>query len=126
MNKVRKITSRSNGKSMAWKIEKLRQSIIGWVNYFGFADMKAAAQRLDEWIRRRLRMCFWKQWKRIKTKQDNLVKLEINNSKTWEYANTRKSYWRIANSPILSKSITNEYLKKLGFQSISERYSLIH
>lgn len=125
MNKVREITSRSNGKSMAWRIEKLRQNIIGWVNYFGLADMKAVVQRLDEWIRRRLRMCFWKQWKKIKTKHDNLVKLGIDNSKAWEYANTRKSYWRIANSPILNKPITNEYLKKLGFQSISERYSLV-
>lgn len=126
MKKVKEITSRSNGKGIAWRVEELKQSIIGWVNYFGFADLKKLAQRLDEWVRRRLRMCFWKQWKKIKTKHDNLVRLGIENKKAWEYANTRKSYWRIANSPILSKSITNNYLKKLGFQSVSERYSLVH
>ncbi len=63
--------------------------------------MKIVAKELDEWLRRRIRMCFWKQWKKIKTKHDNLKKLGINENKAWEYANTRKSYWRISNSPIL-------------------------
>lgn len=71
-------------------------------------------------------MCYWKQWKKIKTKHNNLVKLGTGNYKAWEYANTRKGYWRVANSPILSSTFTNEYLKKLGLQSIYERYSLVH
>jgi len=124
--KLKEITGRSNGKSMAQRMLKLNQSITGWVNYFGIADMKGIAQSLDEWLRRRIRMCFWKQWKKIKTRHDNLVRLGIDNSKAWEYANTRKGYWRISNSPILARTLTNEYLKKLGFQSISERYSLVH
>ncbi|HEY8420497.1 MAG TPA: group II intron reverse transcriptase/maturase [Thermoclostridium sp.] len=126
MNKIREITARSNGKSMAWRIGKLNQCIIGWVNYFSIADMGKTARKIDEWMRRRIRMCFWKQWKKIRTKYDNLVKLGIDKRKAWEFANTRKGYWRIANSPILSMTITNEYLKKLGLQSISERYSLVH
>ena len=87
---------------------------MGWVNYFAIADMKSVLKTLDEWLRRRIRMCFWKQWKRIKTKHDNLFKLGINNSKAWEYANTRKGYWRISNSPILAKSLTNKYLEEIG------------
>jgi len=67
-------------------------SIIGWVSYFRLADIKTKYQELDEWTRRRIRMCYWKQWKKIKTKHDNLRKLDINNSKAWEYANTRKGY----------------------------------
>jgi RNA-directed DNA polymerase len=124
--KVKLITGRSNGKSMQWRIDKLRELIIGWINYFGIADMKDTVQKLDEWTRRRLRLCFWKQWKKIKTKHDNLVKLGIDNNKAWQYANTRKSYWRTASSFILTCSITNDYLKKFGYQSISERYSLVH
>ena len=124
--KLKEITGRSNAMSMEQRAEKLRQCIVGWVNYFGMADMKTAAQTLDEWLRRRIRMCFWKQWKKIRTKHDNLVKLGIGNRKAWEYANTRKSYWHSANSPILSRTLTNEYLKKNGFVSISERYSLGH
>jgi hypothetical protein len=54
---------------------RLRQFITGWLNYFGIADMSNKAKELDEWIRRRIRMCFWKQWKKIKTKHDNLIQL---------------------------------------------------
>ncbi|PNR96606.1 maturase [Petrotoga sp. 9PWA.NaAc.5.4] len=112
--------------SISQKMEKLKQIIVGWVNYFGIADMGRIAKTLDMWVRRRVRMCFWKQWKRIKTKHDNLVSLGIPNPKAWEYANTRKSYWRIAGSPILAKALTNKYLKKSGLPSISLQYSSVH
>lgn len=124
--KLKEITGRSNAMSMEQRIEKLRQCIVGWVNYFGMADMKTIAKALDEWLKRRIRMCFWKQWKRIGTKHDNLVILGIDDRQAWEYANTRKSYWHSANSPILSRTLTNEYLRKIGFITISERYSSVH
>lgn len=124
--KLKEITGRSNAMSMWRRMLKLKQAITGWVNYFSIADMGRLAKSLDEWLRRRIRMCFWKQWKKIKTRYDNLVKLGVVNSKAWEFANTRKGYWRISNSPILSRTVTNEYLKKLEFPSIAERYSLVH
>jgi len=124
--RVKEITSRSNGKSMEWRRQKLNVLIIGWVNYFHIADMKGVARELDQWIRRRIRMCYWKQWKKIKTKHDNLVKLGIKNHKAWEFANTRKGYWKISNSYILDTSITNEYLEKQGFLSLIKRLSLAY
>jgi hypothetical protein len=96
------------------------------VNYFGIADMGSLVKELDEWLRRRIRMCYWKRWKKIKTRHDNLVKLGIDRHKAWEYANTRKGYWRISNSPILARALTNERLKKQGFPTITERYLLVH
>lgn len=125
-NKVREITSRSNACDMEYRLIRLRQVITGWLNYFGIADMSKKAKELDEWIRRRIRMCFWKQWKKIKTKHDNLIKLGVKDSKAWEYANTRKNYWRIANSPILETTVTNSYLEKLGYTSIYKTYKLVH
>lgn len=80
---------------------------------------------LDKWLRRRIRMCFWKQWKKISTKQRNLVKLGIEKYKAWEFANTRKGYWRTANSPILETSITNAKLKNSGLVSLTEIYSQV-
>ncbi len=124
--KLKEVTGRSNAMSMGQRADKLRQCIVGWVNYFGMADMKAIAQTLDEWLRRRIRMCFWKQWKKIRTKHDNLVKLGTGKQKAWEYANTRKSYWHSANSPILNRTLTNEHLRKVGFITVAERYSLSH
>ena len=94
--KLKELTSRSNAMNMGYRFLKLKQAIVGWVNYYAIADMNKSVKELDEWLRRRVRMCFWKQWKRIKTKHSNLVKLGVENYKAWEYANTRKSYWRIS------------------------------
>ena len=124
--KLKELTSRSNAMKMEYRFLKLKQVITGWINYFAIADMRSILRTLDEWLRRRIRMCFWKHWKKIKTKHDNLVKLGIENSKAWEYANTRKGYWRISNSPILSRALTNKYLKEIGLVSISEIYSSVH
>jgi group II intron reverse transcriptase/maturase len=124
--KLKELTSRSNAMSIEYRFLKLKQAIVGWINYFAIADMKNTLKTLDEWLRRRIRMCFWKQWKKIKTKHVNLLRLGIPNIKAWEYANTRKGYWRISNSPILSKTLTNKYLKEVGLISISEMYSLVH
>lgn len=123
--KIRFITSRSNAWSMEFRYLKLRQLITGWVSYFRLADIKTKCQELDVWTRRRIRMCYWKQWKKIKTRHDNLVKLGIDNFNAWEYANTRKGYWRISNSPILALTFTNKRLKNLGYLSFSERYTQV-
>lgn len=119
-DKIRKITERSNGRSMVWRYKKLRQLMTGWVNYFKIADMKKLCRHLDEWVRRRIRMCYWKQWKKVRTKRVNLIKLGIKSNKAKEFASTRKGYWRIANSPILCVSLTNEYIVKQGYISLSQ------
>ena len=124
--KLKGITGRSNAMSIYQRMLKLKAAITGWVNYFGIADMTRHVRVLDKWLRRRLRMCFWKQWKRIKTRHDNLVRRGLDRSKAWEYANTRKGYWRTSNSPILARTITSAYLEGLGLQSIARRYSLVH
>jgi len=120
--RIRELTARSNGWGNARRKEALKQFITGWVNYFKLADMKMLMIETDEWYRRRLRMVFWKQWKRIGTKQANLVKLGIAKSKAWEYANTRKGYWHIAKSWILSTSVTNERLRDKGYLFLTDCY----
>lgn len=119
---LKKITGRSNAMSMEYRAVKLKQTITGWINYFKLADLNGALREIDKWLRRRLRLCYWKQWKKIKTKHDNLVKLGIDNFKAWEYANTRKGYWRISNSPILNITLSNNYLKEQGFMTLTESY----
>ncbi|MBU2574921.1 MAG: group II intron reverse transcriptase/maturase [Elusimicrobia bacterium] len=124
--KVREITSRSNGRGMVWRREGLTRLMIGWVNYFRIADMQNTARSLDGWTRRRIRMCYWKQWKKIKTKHDNLVRLGLDTSKAWAYANSRKDYWRISGSVFLNHALSNECLEELGFPSLSRRLSLAY
>ena len=125
-DKVRDITNRNVSRNMEHRINELKQLMIGWVNYYGMSSCKGKLEELDEWIRRRLRTCIWKQWKKIKTKHDNLMKLGIENAKAWEFANTRKGYWRISNSPILNCTLTNKYFENIGFVSLSKQYSKVH
>jgi group II intron reverse transcriptase/maturase len=120
--KVKELTARSYGVGNIERPKKMRRYIIGWINYFKIADMKSLLKEIDQWMRRRIRMVIWKQWKKIKTKHKNLKKLGIDKGKAWEYANTRKGYWRIANSPILNRSITNERLKYRGYLFFSDYY----
>lgn len=120
--KLKEITGRSKARSADEIIRKLKQVITGWVNYFKIADMGRVLRDLDEWLRRRIRMCYWKRWKKTKTKCDNLVKLGIGKEDAWRCANTRKGYWRNSNNPILNRALSNERLKKQGFPTLTERY----
>lgn len=120
--KIRKITNRNISMNFNYRIKKLNEIIVGWVNYFKLADMKSKLKELDQWIRRRLRACIWKTWKLVRTRFNNLIKLGVPKYKAWEYANTRKSYWRTSISPILSKAITNQRLINHGFKSLSSQY----
>jgi group II intron reverse transcriptase/maturase len=124
--KVKRVTNRNWGVSMEYRLKKLAEVTNGWVNYFGIADGERRLQEIDGWIRRRLRACIWKQWKKIKTKAKGLMKLGVPKDKAWEFANTRKGYWRISNSPILSTTITNQRLEIKGFKSLVKRYHVVH
>ena len=125
--RIREITSRRRGNApMEQILLELRRYTTGWLGYYAIADMRSRIQRLNEWIRRRIRQIFWKRWKRIRTKHDNLVKLGIDDSKAWEWANTRKAYWRTAGSWILSTSLTNKYLESIGYMDVAQRYEVLH
>jgi RNA-directed DNA polymerase len=121
--KIRKITNRNISMNFGYRIKKLNEIIVGWVNYFKLADMKTKLMELDQWIRRRLRAVVWKSWKLVRTRFKNLMKLGVPREIAWQYANTRKGYWRISNSHILNKTITNQRLINQGFKSLSSQYN---
>ena len=121
--KIREITGRSNGMGVEARKVRLNQVIRGWMNYFKLADAKSLIQGLDEWIRSRIRMVTWKRWKRVRTRFENLKRAGITEEQAWMWANTRKGYWRIAHSPILSRALSNERFKRGGYLSLVECYS---
>jgi group II intron reverse transcriptase/maturase len=114
-SRVKSLTSRSNGMSHEKRKTFLNQFIVGWIEYFKLADMKSLLQRIDQWFRRRIRMCIWKSWKKVKTRFVNLQRCGISKHDAWMWANTRKSYWHTANSPILARSVTNDNLRSAGY-----------
>ena len=73
--KVREHTQRNNRYGNVERAEKLKRYIQGWINYFKIADMKTLLIRIDEWMRRRIRMVYWKQWKKVKTRYRMAIKL---------------------------------------------------
>jgi RNA-directed DNA polymerase len=122
--KVRAITSRSKSMAMEVRIEKLNALTRGWVNYYRPADMQKHCQSIDEWIRARLRMCYWKQWKCTKAKYENLRRLGLSDDLAWRNANTRKGYWRTASSPILLTTLTINFFNRLGLLRLTDIYRL--
>ena len=125
-DKLREILSRSNPMTLEQRIIKLNQVNIGWINYYGVAKCKIITAQLDKWIKLRLRMCIWKQWKKVKTRYKNLKKLGLNHYQAIKFANTRKGYWRIANSAILKTTLTNQFFNDLGLKSLTRQYVKIH
>lgn len=125
-DKLREILSRSKPIPIEHRIRKLNKVNIGWLNYYGIAKCKGIAEQLDIWIRQRLRMCIWKQWKRLRTRYKNLKKLGLNHFQAIKFANTRKGYWRTANSAILTTTLTNDYFTNLGLKSLKSQYIKIH
>jgi hypothetical protein len=63
-DKVRRITACTNGRSMRQVVERLREYLTGWKNYFRLGQRKTVFEELDQWIRRRVRMLQLRQWKR--------------------------------------------------------------
>ena len=124
--KVKEITKRNRGKSFDKIVAELKKFTDGWIQYFGIADMKNLMDELNQWVRRRLRMYIWKQWKKNTARFKNLMKLGVAKRKAWEWANTRKSYWHTANSWILATTITNERLELRGYADIYKKYEKVH
>jgi len=124
-DKIRDITSRKRPYSMEVRIQKLNQYLMGWCGYFALADTPSVFKTLESWIRRRLRMCVWKSWKKPSTKVRKLTGLGIPKGKAHEWGNSRKGYWRISKSPILHKALGNSYWSSQGLKSLVSRYETL-
>jgi hypothetical protein len=106
---VRELTSRKKSVNMEDRIEKLNRYLVSWFGYYQLTETPSVFKKPDSWLRRRLRMIRWKEWKKVKTQHKNLMKLGVNRGKVWEWANSRKAYWRIIKSPILNKALGDQY-----------------
>lgn len=123
--KIRELTSRKKPYSLEYRILKLNQYLMGWCGYFALADTPSTFKTLDSWIRRRLRMCIWKDWKVPRTKVRKLISLGIGKQKAYEWGNSRKKYWRIAKSPILHRALGNSFWNRQGLKSLISRYETL-
>ncbi len=119
--KIREITSRSNGQNINQRILRLNTYLRGWIQYFSLSDTFYVLTRIEGWMRRRLRMCLWKQWKKIRTRYRKLIQLRLPDWKALSLANTRKAFWHIAGDS-LNSALPNAYWANLRLMSLTNRY----
>lgn len=124
--KIKILLSRKRPGSVRDIIQEVNRVLRGWIAYYGIARMKKYIQTLAQWVRRRLRQLIWKRWKKVKTRYRSLRKLCIPDQKAWEWANTRKGYWRISKSFVLHRSITKEALQQAGLLNMDAVYQKMH
>lgn len=123
--KLKKLTSRRWSISLDERLEKIKKTIVGWTNYYKIGYWKDVARMVDAHVRFRLRMCIWKQWKKVNTKKKALISLGVPKREAWMLANSRKAYARCASS-FLNNVLTNKRLKERGLVFLIDQYDLKH
>ena len=123
---VRKLTGRSWGVSMAYRLDRLVRYVRGWMNYFGISDYYRPIPEIDSWIRRRIRMCYWKQWRWVRTKVRNLLALGTNKRQAILTAISSKSYWHLSKTLATQTGMTNAWLTSHGLISVRALWMRAH
>lgn len=125
-HRIRELTGRSWGVSMDSRFQKLGQYLRGWLGYFGISEYYRPIPELDEWLRRRVRMCYWKQWRHTRTKVGNLLKLGVGKRTAILTGISSKSYWHLSRSQATQVGMTNDWLKAQGLVSIRDLWMKAH
>ena len=124
--RLKRLTSRSWGVSMAYRFTKLAQYLRGWMGYFGISDYYRPIPELDGWLRRRVRMCYWKQWRKPRTRIRKLLKLGTSRKHAILTGLSRKGYWHLARTLATQTGMTNKWLAEQGLLSIRALWMKAH
>ena len=103
-------------------VKRVNQITVGWINYYGIANIKSFMKETQAWLNHRLRQLIWKRWKRPRTRYTKLRKYGINHEEATKLANSRKGYWRLSKNEIIHRAIPNKKLIKWGLKDMSELY----
>ncbi len=124
--RLRRLTGRSWGVSMPYRYASLSRYIQGWMNYFGVGMKYNDVVELDHWLRRRIRMCYWKQWRRARRRIGELIKLGSARYQAILTGLSRKSYWHLAKTLSTNMGLSKAFLEKQGLVSIRTLWIQIH
>ena len=123
---VRRLTNRNWGVSMRYQLFKTSQFIRGWINYFGIANCYQLCVDLDHWIRRRVRMAYWRQWRKPRTKVRSLMRLGVHVRSAVACGITSKGPWRSSKTPGIQQALSNAYLKSEGLYALRDGWIKLH
>jgi RNA-directed DNA polymerase len=124
--RVRRLTNRNWGVSMHYQLFKISQYLRGWINYFGIANCYQRCVDLDHWIRRRVRMAYWRQWRKPRTKVRSLMRLGVHVQAAVACGITSKGPWRSAKTPGINQALSLDYLKSEGLYSLRDGWIALH
>jgi len=119
-HRLRGLTSRRWRVSMEYRLKRISLYLRGWMGYFGISQRYGPIPELDGWLRRRIRMCYWKQWRRPRTRIGNLLKLGTPRQHAFSTGLSRKGYWRLSRTLATQTGMTNEWLAQQGLLSIRD------
>ena len=126
--RIKRLTGRSWFVSMEYRLGKLAQYIRDWMNYYGISEYYSPIPEIDRWLRRRVRMCYWKQWRLARTKVRNLLKLGASKKVAIPIAMSRKGPWTLSRTLATQVGMIppTAGLKEQGLVSIKEMWVNIH
>ena len=124
--RIRELTNRNWGVSMKYQLFKISQYLRGWINYFGIANSYQRCVDLDHWIRRRVRMAYWRQWRKPRTKVRSLMGLGVHVQAAVACGITSKGPWRSAKTLGINQALSLDYLKSEGLYSLRDGWIKLH
>lgn len=124
-DKLKEIFRRGRGRAVHSTVKTLTPIIRGWVNYFKYSEVKRSFEELDGWLRRRIRVLYWRQWKKPKTRERKLRQLGINAERAWKSANNGRGPWWNAGASHMNQAVPTKSLRCLGLLSFMEEYQRV-
>ena len=122
-DRVRELTRRSCGISMTSRLKALGHYLRGWTGYFCLVPIKSFFVTLDKWVRRRIRSCYWKQWRKSSARIRNLMKLGLPRNEAVPFGSCSRGAWFMARCESVHSTVNNAYLSQTGLVSLSEVWS---
>ena len=119
-DRVREITRRNRGVSMSQRYLELGRYFRGWVGYFRLVRLKTFYVDLDKWTRRRVRACYWRQWRGPRTRIANLLNLGVPKVEALTHGSSSKGPWVLSSSKAVHMALSLEYLAGAGLVSLYE------
>jgi RNA-directed DNA polymerase len=119
---IREICRRGKGRSLRQVIDELNPKVRGWLNYFRHIESDYLLKELDGWLRRKLRVIIWKQWKRTRTRAKNLIKLGLSSDASWRFARKQRGPWVAAGENVMNRVLNNAYFEDQGLISLQNQY----
>ncbi len=119
--RLREMFRRGRGRSLRRVIGDLRPVLIGWVSYYRKSEVRNVFEQLDQWIRRKLRVMLWRQWKRNWTRAKELIRRGLSHEQAWTSATNGRGPWWNAGASHMNRAVPTRYLSQLGLVSLVQK-----